>query len=184
MLRSNDLPASTAKATPRFRRAALLTSGIFLPAFFAMACVTVNIYFPAPEVREAAERIVDETWGGAAAPAPVPGKQSGVAHSLLLAAVDLFSPAAAIAAEVDVNVSTASIRAIKDGMKQRAAELKPYLASGAVGIYQIPSSSRRVTFTATAPNLIPRLAALIAVLTVFYGLRRWRVAAVKSESGN
>lgn len=27
------------------------------------ACVTVNVYFPAPEVRAAAEEIVEETWG-------------------------------------------------------------------------------------------------------------------------
>src|SRR5262245_11964914 len=26
------------------------------------ACITVNIYFPAPEVRRAAEQIVEETW--------------------------------------------------------------------------------------------------------------------------
>ena len=30
------------------------------------ACVTVNIYIPAPEVRRAAEEIVDETWGDTA----------------------------------------------------------------------------------------------------------------------
>jgi uncharacterized protein YdbL (DUF1318 family) len=101
-----------------------------------MACVTVNIYFPAPEVREAAERIVDETWGGTPAPAApaAPGKQSALAHRLLLAAAEILSPGDALAAEVDVNVSTAAIRALKDGMKQRAAELKPYLASGAVGV--------------------------------------------------
>lgn len=114
----------------------MLLSSLFLPACFAIACVTVNIYFPAPEVREAAERIVDETWGGGAAPAPqeAPGKQSGIAQRWLLAAFAMVSPREAVAAEPDVNVSTATIRALKEGMKQRAAELKPYLGSGGVGI--------------------------------------------------
>ena len=43
----------------------------------------------------------------------------------------------------------------------------------AVGIYQIPSPSRRMTLAATMPNLIPVLAGLIAAIAVFYGLRRW-----------
>jgi uncharacterized protein len=113
-------------------RCAAFAAGLVAPAFFAMACVTVNIYFPAPEVREAAEKIVDETWGGAAPAGP--GEQSSLAGRMMLAAARLVSPAAAEAAEVDVNVSTAAIRALKDAMRQRAAELKPYLSRGAVGI--------------------------------------------------
>ena len=108
-----------------------------LPVVFAMACVTVNIYFPAPEVRAAAERIVDETWGAGGVPAPAatpPGKQSALASQWMLAAARALAPADAMAADVDINVSTASIRALKDAMKQRSGELKPHLASGAVGI--------------------------------------------------
>src|SRR5689334_13344431 len=120
---------------PTLRRVARILPGAILPAFFAMACVTVNIYFPAPEVREAAERIVDETWGGSApAPKQAPGKQSSLASRMLLAAAIVLAPRDAAAADVDVNVSTAAIRALKDGMKQRSAELKPYLSSGSVGI--------------------------------------------------
>jgi uncharacterized protein YdbL (DUF1318 family) len=118
---------------PRVRRRAAFFAGLVAPAFVATACVTVNIYFPAPEVREAAEKIVDETWGGAAAPT-APGQRSSLARRMLLAAAGAFSPADAHAADPDVNVSTAAIRALKDGMKQRAAELKPHLSSGAVGI--------------------------------------------------
>lgn len=109
----------------RLRAAATL-----LPGVFAVACVTVNIYFPAPEVREAAEKIVDETWGSAAAPGP----QSRTGSSWLGSALALLSPREAVAADVNVDVSTAAIRALKDAMRQRAAELKPHLASGAVGI--------------------------------------------------
>ncbi len=111
-------------------------SRLLLPVLAAAAfsaCVTVNIYFPAPEVRQAAEQIVEETWGSAEAPA-APGPQSRVLRSLFLAASALLSPAEAHAADVDVNVSTASIRALKESMRTRAAELKPHLASGLVGI--------------------------------------------------
>lgn len=131
--------ASGRSASPSSRRSSSAGRAPVLPAmasfamaFLATACVTVNIYFPAPEVREAAERIVDETWGGAAA--PVPGPQSSLARSVLAAAAQLFSPSEAHAADVDVNVSTAAIRAIKDAMKQRSPQLKPHLASGAVGV--------------------------------------------------
>lgn len=129
MLRHRESVSPMPPASSRMRRAAL-----FFPAFFAVACVTVNIYFPAPEVREAAEKIVDETWGAAPAPQPAPGRQSSIAHTLLLAALQLATPREAAAAEVDINVSTAAIRAIKDGMRQRAAELKPVLTGGSVGI--------------------------------------------------
>jgi uncharacterized protein YdbL (DUF1318 family) len=117
----------SAAPTKRLRRAALA-----LPAFVAMACVTVNIYFPAPEVRQAAERIVDETWGSA--PAVSPGPRSSLAGRVVLAALKAVSPREASAADVDVNVSTAAIRALKEAMKQRAGELKPHLGSGGVGI--------------------------------------------------
>ncbi|MFN2376938.1 MAG: YdbL family protein [Candidatus Binatia bacterium] len=123
---------SLRRSSPAGRAPALLAMASFAMASLATACVTVNIYFPAPEVREAAERIVDETWGGAAAPAP--GPQSSLSRSILLVAGRLLSPADAHAADMDVNVSTAAIRAIKAAMKQRAAQLKPHLGSGAVGV--------------------------------------------------
>lgn len=113
-------------------RARLLLPGLLSAAL--SACVTVNIYFPAPEVREAAEQIVEETWGSPAPAPAAPGPQSRMLRGLLLAAATLLSPAEAHAADVDVNVSTASIRALKESMRQRAAQLKPHLASGHVGI--------------------------------------------------
>lgn len=127
--------AATRSVCARVGRAALA-----VPAFVAMACVTVNIYFPAPEVRQAAERIVDETWGATPPSAPSdgaqaePGPRSSLAARIVVAAVEAISPGDAEAADVDVNVSTAAIRALKEAMKQRATELKPLLASGGVGI--------------------------------------------------
>ena len=48
------------------------------------ACVTINIYFPAAEAREAAEKIVDDVLGKdakqPATPAPAPGKDDQSMH--------------------------------------------------------------------------------------------------------
>lgn len=96
-------------------------------ALAAAGCITVNIYFPAPEVRRAAEQIVEETWGdGAAASAtPASGDSSWLAP---------LWPRAAHAQEPDINVSTAAIRAVKDQMRTRSAQLRPHLDAGRVGI--------------------------------------------------
>ena len=96
------------------------------------ACITVNIYFPAPEVRRAAEEIVDETWGNAASGQPTPGSEPAATQSSWL---DRLGPAPAQAQQAaDINISTAAIRALKDSMRQRAGQLKPFLAAGNVGI--------------------------------------------------
>jgi uncharacterized protein YdbL (DUF1318 family) len=114
----------------------MLKRSIFLAALFYSACVTVNIYFPAAAVERAADQIVKETWGGAAAPAkdaPQPQSQKSrpAAH---LASLGLI--AAAHAQEADINVSNPAIRALKDSIKQRSDALKPYMDRGAVGIAQ------------------------------------------------
>lgn len=90
-------------------------------------CITVNIYFPAPEVRQAAAAIVEETWGDGTADAPTPAPQSRW--------FDFLAPAAAQAQEAaDINVSTAAIRALKDSIRTRSTQLKPWLAAGNLGI--------------------------------------------------
>jgi uncharacterized protein YdbL (DUF1318 family) len=99
-------------------------------AFAAGGCITVNIYFPAPEVRKAAEEIVDETWGANAAAEPSATKGASSDESSLL---DLFV-ARAEAQQADINVSTAAIRKLKDSMRVRADQLKPFLAAGNVGV--------------------------------------------------
>ena len=101
-----------------------------LSAAALVGCITVNIYFPAPEVRRAAEQIVEETWGEhSGGPAATPSGQTGETSWL-----DLMMPARAHAQDVDINVSTAAIRALKEAMKARAEQLKPYLDRGQVGI--------------------------------------------------
>ncbi len=94
-------------------------------ALWVAACITVNIYFPAPQVRAAAAEIVEETWGSGMAETP--------SSSLR---IHWFGPKIAHAGEgePDVKVSTAAIRKLKASMKERSAKLKPYLAAGNVGI--------------------------------------------------
>lgn len=95
------------------------------------ACITVNIYFPAPEVRRAAEEIVEETWGDTAATQPTP---SGADATTPLSWLNVLAPGRAEAQEADINISTAAIRALKDSMRTRSAQLKPYMSGGQVGI--------------------------------------------------
>ena len=109
------------------------------------ACVTINIYFPAAEAREAAEKIVDDVLGKdakqPAAPAPTPGKddqsmnlhrlQQGYAMSLL----DILIPPAE-AAQPNFDADTPLVRKLQAAMKQRNAELMPFYASGAIGFTQ------------------------------------------------
>jgi uncharacterized protein YdbL (DUF1318 family) len=95
------------------------------------ACITVNIYFPAPEVRRAAEEIVEETWGGTSTGSPPRPDTAEENESSWFEGL-VASPA--YAQEADINVSTAAIRALKESMKARSEGLKPFLRAGHVGI--------------------------------------------------
>ena len=99
-----------------------------------LSCVTINIYFPAEEVRNAADRIVNEVWGEPngqpaepqpeAKPAPAPDVGSWLR---------LPGPTTVYAAQ-DINVSTPEIRAIKEAMKERTGALQPLLQGGQIGL--------------------------------------------------
>lgn len=108
---------------------------LLLTVVTAVSCVTINIYFPAEQVRGAADRIVDEVWGERAAgsepdqTAPAPAKPPAQPGSLL----KILGPGTA-SADQDINVSTPEIRAIRESMKERSGQLFPYLDSGHVGI--------------------------------------------------
>ena len=109
-----------------------LRNSVVLTAVLAASCVTVNIYFPAPEIREAAEQIVEETWGDAQlSQADRPKSTIGIVMSGLVWAL---RPSIAHAGDVDIDVSTAGIRALKDAMTKRAMSLKPWLYAGRIGV--------------------------------------------------
>ena len=100
-----------------------------LAVLAVLSCVTINIYFPADEVRGAADRIVNEVWG-ARAQEPAPAKPEKSPGSSML---QWLQPPSAYAAQ-DINVSTPEIRALREAMKARSAALFPYLDAGNVGI--------------------------------------------------
>jgi uncharacterized protein len=104
------------------------------------ACVTINIYFPAEEVRSAADRIVQEVWSernGAPAPQPTAPPATPAAPAEKQGPTSLlrqFWGPSTVCAAPDINVSTPEIRAIKEAMTTRTAELRPFLNGGQVGI--------------------------------------------------
>ena len=97
-----------------------------------LSCVTINIYFPAEEVRNAADRIVNEVWGERngqpADPQPEAKPTPDMGNWLRL-----LGPTTVFAAQ-DINVSTPQIRAIKQAMKDRKAALQPLLQGGQLGL--------------------------------------------------
>lgn len=114
------------------QRRGLLFGGALLLA--AASCVTVNIYFPAPAVRDAAEQIAEDTWGEGAEVAPQALGSTSRALDATASLLALIGPRDAFAADADINVSTAAIRAIKDAMAERAATMRPWLEGGQIGV--------------------------------------------------
>ena len=109
----------------------LLRSLLTLPLLLIAACVTINIYFPAEELRGAADKIVEEVWGERNLPQdpanqPPAGNRGSFQRWL--------SGATTVYAAQDINVTTPEIRAVKETMKQRSERLFPYLDTGHIGI--------------------------------------------------
>jgi uncharacterized protein YdbL (DUF1318 family) len=107
------------------------------------ACVTINVYFPAAAAEKAADKIIDDIVG--AAPAETPkreeNKQGAVredtgAQRVLLAAaasvLDFIVPPAQ--AQADLNVDTPQIRALRQSMEARFAQMKKYFDNGSIGL--------------------------------------------------
>lgn len=111
----------------------------FLLAIFGMlvavSCVTINIYFPAEDVRQAADRIVEEVYGTPESPGAEssPAQDAPVGPGSFLQ--QMFGARSAYAQQ-DIDTSTPEIRAIRAAMTERGAELAPYLDSGHIGIGQ------------------------------------------------
>jgi uncharacterized protein YdbL (DUF1318 family) len=109
---------------------------LFVALFFASACVTVNIYFPAAAVERAADQIVKETWGEPADPEKTAPQPQSRYFGLPSALATLSFLGVAHAQEADINVSNPAIRALKDSIKKRSDAIKPYMDRGNVGIAQ------------------------------------------------
>jgi uncharacterized protein YdbL (DUF1318 family) len=121
-----------------------------LLAVLLAACVTVNVYFPAAAAEKAADQIIDQitqpgtTQPQGSNPGTTPAKPQGSTvapssqSSVLLAAagnlLDLLIPAANAQAAANLDVNTPEIRAVTASLSGRYQQLRPYLASGAVGL--------------------------------------------------
>jgi uncharacterized protein len=91
------------------------------------ACVTINIYFPAEKVEAVAGEIVHDIRGNEEVEKPSEKNRSFLWNSIFFA----FYPASAWAEEA-TEVSNATIRALKEKMKARYAEMKTYYLNGAL----------------------------------------------------
>ena len=103
------------------------------------ACVTINVYFPAAAAEKAADRIIEDVWGGDAQKSNDNKRtqlQQPHAQRVLLAAagavLDLLVPTAN--AQADLNIATPVVKQLTASMEARHAQLKKYYESGAVGL--------------------------------------------------
>ncbi len=94
-----------------------------------IACVTINIYFPAEKVESTAKEIVDDIRG------PAENGETGFLmnlknYSFKMEDLSKLFCTAAHAAEEVREVSNPTIRALKERMKSRYAQMKPYYQKG------------------------------------------------------
>ncbi len=117
---------------------------IGLASLAVAACVTINVYFPAAAVEQAADKVISEVTGGSkAAPPPggatIPrrGQPLGVSDLPLLAlerVLNAIVPAAQAQAEANIDITSPEIRAVTASMTARWSQLVPFFASGAIGL--------------------------------------------------
>lgn len=113
-----------------------------LVALALCACVTINVYFPAAEAREAARQFVEKVIGDDAQPSPPatppPGDGGMAVRELRFDPLALIGIGTAHAqAQPDITIRTPAIQAIQSRMEQRFnATLRPHFDSGALGFGQ------------------------------------------------
>ena len=117
--------------------------GIPVAAALLTACVTINVYFPAAEAKEAAKEFVEKVIGDEAKDVQVkPADGGGMAlqspASDLLARIDLLSlvgiGTAHAQSQPDITIKTPAIQAIQARMAQRFdAQLRAGFDAGALG---------------------------------------------------
>ena len=112
-----------------------MKSSIWVVMFFALlltlACVTVNVYFPAAEVQQAADKIVGEVYGEQ----PSPAETAPAPQSMLRRELKMFLfPQDEAYAQADINITTPNIRALRASLEKRFEELRPFYEKGVVGV--------------------------------------------------
>lgn len=108
----------------------LLVSGLLV----LTACVTINVYFPAAEAKQAAEEFVDKVIGEPQAkPDPVQ-KPPQASLRPRFELMSVFINSAQAAEGVDITIRTPAIQAIQARMAERfQTSLQPHFDSGALG---------------------------------------------------
>ena len=94
--------------------------------FLITACVTVNIYFPAAEVKQAAEDIARDIRGQQ-------GEQGGQEGSVEKGPTSWLQFGSQAFAASELTVSNPTIRQLKARMKSRYPSLVPFMRAGNVG---------------------------------------------------
>jgi len=108
------------------------------------ACVTINVYFPAAAAEKAADKIIEDVWGGDKSSESETKREDNkqtalrdtAGQRMLLAAAAsvldfIVSPAHA---QANLNVDTPAIRQLTQSMEARHAQLKKYYDSGSIGL--------------------------------------------------
>jgi len=111
---------------------------------FLSACVTINVYFPAAAAEKAADRIIDQVYGGDAGkdkPSPATPAEmtpSSPASSLpggnlLIGLLELMVPSVQ-AATPNFDIQTPAITQLTRSMEKHHKQLAPFYAQGGVGM--------------------------------------------------
>jgi uncharacterized protein len=106
------------------------------------ACVTINVYFPAAAAEKAADKIIEDVWGGdkSSDSSKRDDKTSAVRDGgpeqvLLAAAASALNFIVAPAqAQADLNIATPAVRQLTQSMETRHAQLKKYYDAGSIGL--------------------------------------------------
>jgi uncharacterized protein YdbL (DUF1318 family) len=115
---------------------------VLIVAALTVTCarITVNVYFPAAEIRDAATQIEREVRSEETAPpespppaAPSPKPQSFDFWPRIWQVRLVVGPTLAAAQAININVQTPAIRKLVASRKQRYASLAPLFAQGALG---------------------------------------------------
>ena len=113
-----------------------------LVALALCACVTINVYFPAAEAKEAARQFVEKVIGDDAQPSPPaatpPGDGGMAVRGVRFDPLALLGIGSAYAqSQPDITIRTPAIQAIQSRMEQRFnGTLRPHFDSGALGFGQ------------------------------------------------
>jgi uncharacterized protein YdbL (DUF1318 family) len=97
-----------------------------------ISCVTVNIYFPAAEVQKAADVIVDDVRQLEKKQEQKPQEQQKL-NQLYQKIKNLSLGSTVAYAQIDIDISTPAIRALKDSLRQRFPQLRMFYDKGGIG---------------------------------------------------